>query len=213
MKLNSNIILRWHRTLSDSIRTTYTSPKVNGIKPHSFFTVLAALSTDLFLFMMKSMTFQNKYLIVFGIAYQTVCILMISGLYIYAFYCWKVYLNLRRENIIKDNNLFFSESAGLYRKTLFYFALASQYILELRSHPDFGEIRYQLRVDFYREAGITILESAIFSILIIELSRILFPKTFSWSNKTHYAVVIITAIAMSGLRVAALNFASGHGII
>lgn len=207
------IIKTWDSKLTAAIRERYIHPEVPGIKPHSLFTVLAALSTDLLPFMMNVMTFQNKYLYVFGIIYKTVCILMILGLYVYAFYCWTVFLKLRRKHMNKDKNLFFSESATFYRKSAFYVALALSVILKFRSKPHFEEIRFQLRAAFYREAGITILDSIIFSILLVELSRNLFPKTFPWSNRTHYAVLIMTAVVMSCLRVVALNFASGHGII
>ncbi len=92
--------------------------------------------------------------------------------------------------------------------------------MEIRAHlypEDTGwqisKLQYQLRVDFYRYAGITVLESIMLSILLVELSRIIFPGTLSWSNGKHTAVVILTSFAISAVRVAALNSISGHGII
>lgn len=218
--MNSNIILKWHRKLNDSIHATYTSPKVSGIKTHSVFTILAIFLTDTAPMFFNSMNYQNKYFQTFALIFKAAYILAIIWVYIYAFFCWRVYLNLRREGRTNDKNIFFAESAGVYRKVIFYLALVPELIIDLNSHlhpnqtaQQMDRLRYQLRSEFYREAGIDVLKTIIFSILIVELSRLLFPKTFSWSSRTHAAVVIVTAIVLSCLRVTALNFASGHGII
>jgi hypothetical protein len=220
MKLNSNIILKWHHKLNDSIHATYTSPKASGMKPHSFFTILAIFMTDTAPVFFNSMNYQTKYFQTFALIYKSAYLLAIICLCIYAIYCWKVYLNLRREGRTNDKNIFFAESAGICRKVIFYLALVPELIINFSSrlHPEntaqqMDRLRYQLQSEFYREAGIDVLKTIIFSILIVELSRLLFPKTFSWSNRTHVAVVIVTAIVLSCLRVTALNFASGHGII
>ena len=213
MGLNTNFIRELDSKLLDSIRARYTNPKILGTKPHSIFTVLALILTKSMPVYFMSMHHQNVYFHNFALIFNGACTTGLIGLYIYAFYCWRVYLDLRNTHINTDKNMFFAESTGLYRKFLFYPALATEIILKFFPRPDFDQIRYQLRADFYHETWIIIFDSVAWSILIIELSRILFSNTFSWSDKKHYGVVIVTAAVMSGLQVAALNFASGHGII
>jgi len=220
MESNLNILRKWNSKLGDSIRASYTNPIIVGSKPHSVFTILAIFMTDTASIFINSINYQNTYLQTLALIYKSAYFFALICLWIYALYCWQVYLKLRREGRIKDKNIFFSESAEIYRKSIFYLALVPEIILNVSSrlNPEntseqMNKLRYQLRSEFYREAGIDILKTIIFSILIVELSRLLFPKTLSWSNKTHAAVVIVTSIVLSCLRIAALNFASGHGII
>jgi hypothetical protein len=74
------------------------------------------------------------------------------------------------------------------------------------------KLKYQLRSEYYHDTGIAILESIVFSILFIELIRIVFPNTFSWTDKKHALFVILMSLAISSFKVFALNLSSGHGV-
>ena len=190
------------------------------MKPHSVFTILAILAADSAPIIFNSMRYQDKYFQAFSLIYKAAYISVTMWLSLYALYCWSVYINLRRTGSNQDKNLFFAESARFYRKVLFYIALVPLFMIDIHSrlHPksiaeQMNKLRYQLRSDFYRDAALAVLETIMLSIVLVELSRLLFPKTSAWSDKKHAAVVIATAVVLSGLRVTALKFASGHGII
>jgi hypothetical protein len=219
-KSPSDIFGKLNSKLSQSIRARYADPRMSGIKLHSVFTVGAIFLTEILLIFFKSMNYQNDYLRIFIMIYKAAYIVVLIWLYIYTFYCWRVYFRLREEGSSRDKNIFFSESAGLYRKVIFYVALVPWFISSFRSqfYPEdtsemMNRLRYQLRADYYRAAGTTILESIMHAILLVELSRFIFPKTLSWSDKRHTTMVVVVSAIISTLRVAALNSASGHGII
>ncbi len=145
---------------------------------------------------------------VFAVCYLVICV--------QTPYYWRTFFQLKREGVISYKNLFFEESAGLYRKLVFFFGLAVWLVLfisDLFTKEDLAEhLGYALRSDFYREAGIATLDSFCFSVVAIEFMRLLSVKNATWSAKRHLAYVVILAMAFSTLRVAALGFVSGHGI-
>jgi hypothetical protein len=132
---------------------------------------------------------------------------------IYALYCWRVFFILKKEGINPEEPLFFTKSANLFRKGLFLFSIIS-FLLEkkIRQYTS-TDVRYALRADFYRMAVIEIILSFFMAVIFVEIARILFPTTSSWSQRKHYAVVLIVTLIVSVLRIISLNIISGHGII
>ncbi len=215
---NTSIFSKLDNKLTTYIRNQYLqSNKKADFKTHSFLTVGAIFLTDWFL---TFKGFQFQYLEDFIILYRGALVFFFLAFYVSAFYQWRVLFGLRRDGNNTDKNLFFAESAGLYRKIVFYIALVPWFIMKSYSHFQTEDIergmeglKYALRADFYREAGFVVFESIIFSIILVELLRIFIIRTFSWSNKMHFAIVITISISLSGLRVFLLKLVSGHGII
>ncbi len=130
-----------------------------------------------------------------------------------AFYEWRYFLNLRKIGKRKDKNLFFDESAGLYRKLAFYLALFIYFIFDLLKIGRWDNLQYLVKADFYRLLGLNIFKIIFIVIVLVELSRIFLPQTVKWSNKKHLFWVIFLSAIISALQTILLSFVSGHGII
>lgn len=222
MIANSNIIRRWDNKWKDSALKHYQDLRSEykyEIKPHSAFTVLAILATTGPFSLLSSVRFENVYgqhLLVLLMGLQAIiCI----TLYFVAYYHWRVFISLRHAGINTDNNIFFPESAGRYRKVSFYIAVALDSIRMIHSHLNPEDIRqkmrrlkFQLRSEYYHDVGLAILDSIVLSIIFVELARILFPQTFTWSSKKHAAIVIVASLIISTFKIVILYSTSGHGI-
>jgi hypothetical protein len=152
-------------------------------------------------------------------AFQVVFALFLVALYITSYYYWRVFFELRKEGVILDKNLFFPESANLPRKIAFYVALAINTIHTLRSHvipADFQETlkkaRFATRTDFIQDAGQTFVINLTFAIIAIECLRLLYNKSFSWSNRKHLTIVSLIAVVLSAIQLFFRYYFSGHGI-
>ena len=223
MTINSNIITLWDKKLIAYTLKHYQalrSEHNQGIKPHSLITILALFGTSFLLSFMSDVMFENVYgqgfIVVLRGLMGAVCIVA----YFAAFYHWRVLWILRKDGIDTDKNLFFAESAGRSRKSVFYIVLALDIVRRIQSylHPEeigqqMRRLKYQLRSEYYHDVGIAVLDSIILSILFIEFMRIIYPGSFSWSDKKHIVVVSLMPLAISSFKIFALNLTSGHGVI
>ena len=155
----------------------------------------------------------------FFTAFRVIYALLITALYINAYYEWRVFFELRKEGMISDKNLFFSESANLKRKIAFYIALVIDTIHTLRSHlipSDFQgtlkKARFATRTDFIQDAGQTFVINLAFAIITVECLRLLYNKSFSWSDRKHLTIVSLITITMSFIQLFIRYYFSGHGM-
>ena len=216
------ILSRWNDKLTSyTLKADHDMRAAYGhdVKSHSIITVFAIFVTYGLFGLFSHIRFDHPYLQTFIFALQALLAIFCITLYAIAIYHWRLFFRLRRDGHNKDKNLFFAESAGLYRKIAFYIALAIDSVRQIQSHiypEDIGQrmrrLKFQLRSEYYHDIGIAILESIILSILFIEFMRIIFPNTFSWSDKKHAVVVILISLAISSFKVFALNLTSGHGV-
>lgn len=217
MKTSLNVIKRWDKKILSSARERYLQSTNRALKPHSGITVLAIFAIYLFSDFLSGIKFEHESYHDLVIVFKVLLALIFVILCIFSFYYWRVFFNLRREGINTDNNLFFAESAGLYRKIFFYASTVFWLIRTIHSHiypvyieQEMKRLKYQLRSDYYYDVGLTVLDNFIFSILFVELLRILLPRTYSWNNKKHIAVVVLMSFVLSAFRLLALSFAGGH---
>ena len=152
-------------------------------------------------------------------AFRVVYALFLIGLYITTYYYWRVFFELRKEGVISDKNLLFSESANLSRKIAFYIALAINTIHALRSkviptdlQGTLRKIRFATRAEFIQDAGQTIFYNFIFAIIAVECVRLMYKKSFSWTNSKHYAIVSLITIVFSAIQLFFRYSFSGHGM-
>jgi hypothetical protein len=123
---------------------------------------------------------------------------------------------LRKEGVNSDKNIFFAESAGLYRKIVFYIALIPYFINTIHSRfapaVEYRETikiwRYASLSDLYREAGLTVFHNIILLIVSVECIRLV----YDWSNKKHIAVVLLIAAILSVFQLLVRYSISGHGM-
>lgn len=223
MTTNSNIVTLWDKKLIAYTLKHYQdlrSEHNQEIKPHSLITVFALFGTSFLLGFMSDVMFKNVYgqgfIVVLRGLMGAVCI----AAYFAAFYHWRVLWTLRKEGVNTDKNLFFAESAGRERKIVFYIALALDIVRRIQSHlhpEEIGQqlrrLKYQLRSEYYHDVGIAVLDSIVLSILFIEFIRIIYPGSFSWSDKKHIVAVSLMSLAISSFKIFALNLTSGHGVI
>jgi hypothetical protein len=151
--------------------------------------------------------------------YRVVYALFLIALYVNAAYSWRIFFELKKEGVISDKNLFFSESANLLRKITFYVALVLDTIHTLRSNViprNYQEtvlkIRFATRAEFTQDAGQTLIYNLAFAIIAVECLRLLYSKSFSWSNRKHLAVVSLIAIIFSIIQLFFRYYFSGHGM-
>ena len=210
MNTDTNIFSKLDNKIITKITNAYLkSTKEVEFKTHSFVTLFAIFLTDLLLtFSGMQFHFFKDFMILYNGTLALFCLV----LYVYAFYLWRVLFSLRKEGLNTDKNLFFAESANLYRKIVFYIALIPLFIIKIIKYlkpedveQDMGRLKYVLRADFYHAAGFDVLESIVFAIVLVETMRIIFVKTFSWSNKTHFVVVFLIAFSLSIIRVTILS--------
>jgi hypothetical protein len=222
MKINFNIFGRLDGHFVASARNWYLQSKYHEFKPHAGSTVIAFISTYLFFSLLSGLRFEHESSQgpIFVIIYKGLLALLSMGAYAVAFYCWRAFFTLRREGINADKNIFFSESAGLYRKVVFYVALVPWFVRTICSqlHPmiieqEMKRVKYQLHSEYYREIGLSVFESVVFSILFVELLRIILPQSSTWNNKKHIAVVMSMSFVLSAVRAIALNITRGHGVM
>ena len=135
--------------------------------------------------------------------FRIVYALLLIALYINTYYDWRVFFELRKEDVISDKNLFFSESANLPRKIGFYVALVIDTIHTLRSRvipADFQETlkkaRFATRTDFIQDAGQTFVINLSFAIIAVECLRLLYNKSFSWTNRKHLTIVSLITVTL-----------------
>ena len=220
---NANIFIHWDTKLAAYTLKHYhdlRSEYKQVIKPHSLITILALFGTSGLFGFMSDIRFENAYGQSFIVILKGITGIFCIAAYIAAYYHWRVFWTLRKEGVNSDKNLFFSESAGRYRKIVFYIALALDIVRRIQSylHPEevrqqLRRLKYQLRSEYYHDVGIAVLDSIVLSILFIELMRIIYPGTFSWSDKKHIVVVIVMSLAISSFKIFALNLTSGHGVL
>jgi hypothetical protein len=155
----------------------------------------------------------------FFTAFRVVYALFLITLYLFTFYYWRAYIELRKESVIADKNLFFSESANLLRKILFYTALVIDTIHTLRSrvipadfHESMKKARFATRADLIHDAGQTFIINLAFAIIAVECLRLMYNKTFSWNNGTHFTIVSLITIALSVVQLSFRYYLSGHGM-
>ena len=155
----------------------------------------------------------------FFTAFRLVYALFLTALYINTYYDWRVFFELKKDGVISDKNLFFSESANLPRKIAFYIALVLDTIHTLRSHlipSDFQEtlkkVRFATRADFIQDAGQTFVINLAFAIIALECLRLLYNKSFSWSDRKHLTVVSLITITISFIQLFLRYYLSGHGM-
>jgi len=222
MKTNLNLIRQLDKKLLASARNQYLQSKYREFKPHSGSTVIAIIFTNLFFNLLSGIRFEHESEqgFIFVMIYKGLLVLLTIGASAVAFYYWRVFFTLRKEGINTDKNVFFSESAGLYRKVVFYVTLVPWFIRTIYSHlypviieQEMKRLKYQLHTEYYHEVSLTVFDNIIFSILFVEFLRILVPKTATWNNKKHVAAVISMTFVLSAIRAIALNITRGHGVM
>ncbi len=151
--------------------------------------------------------------------FRVVYALFLIALYVNAVYSCRVYFELRKEGLISDRNYFFSESANLTRKIAFYIALVIDTIHTLRSrvipenfHETLNKARFATRADFIRDAGQTFVINLAFAIIAVECLRLIYSKSFSWSNRKHFTIISLITITLSFIQLFFRYYFSGHGI-
>jgi hypothetical protein len=188
--------------------TKHHYPEGNVFKPRSFLTIFALIfpyfATN---FLEDVSTIFSKLLIIGFLSFGLVCAVM-------ATYEWRYFFLLRKKGLNQDRNYFFEESAGKYRKSAFYFSLIIFILLEVFKVGDIKSIdfKYILRSDFYQLLSLSILRYVVWTIVLVELVRVLFPSAAKWSNKKHLLVVILLLLTFSVLQFITLRILSGHGI-
>jgi hypothetical protein len=220
MKTILCILGQLDRKFLASARNRYLQSKYREFKPHSGSTVIAIIFTHLFFNLLSGIRFEHESGQSFFFIYKGLLALLSIGAYVFAFYYWRVFFSLRREGVNADRNLFFAESAGLYRKVVFYVTLVPWLIRTIYSHfhptivdQEMKRLKYQLPSEYYHEVGLTVFDNIVFSILFVEFLRILLPQTFTWNNKKHMAAVISIAFVLSAVRAIVLNFTRWHGVM
>jgi hypothetical protein len=128
-----------------------------------------------------------------------------------ALYEWRHFFSLRRRGLNHDQNLFFEESAGKYRKLAFYVCLPSLVVMELFHIGASKDLRYLFKADFYLLLGVTIFKDVLGMVVSIELLRIGIPSAAMWSNRKHLALVISFSVLVSVLSAIGLGL-RGHSI-
>ncbi len=151
--------------------------------------------------------------------YRLVYGLFLIALYANAIYFWRVFFELNKDGMISVKNFFFSESANLLRKITFYVALVLDTIHTFRSDViprDYRDTvlkaRFATRAEFIQDAGLTLIYNLAFAIIAVECLRLLYIKSFSWSNRKHLAIVSLIAIIISVIQVFFRYYFSGHGM-
>lgn len=205
--------------MSASMKQYQDIQKEYKIKPHSALTVLAVCAAVGPFSLLRSITYENPYAQTFLVVFKTIMAVLFVAFFVAAFYHYRVFFNLRKEGINADRNLFFAESASSFRKIAFYISFALDSIRSVQSyiHPEditqrMKRLKYQLRSEYYHDVDIAILESAVLSILFVEVMRIVFPSTFGWSDKKHWTIVISATFIISAFKVFVLKMSSGHGV-
>ena len=152
-------------------------------------------------------------------AFRVVYALFLLALYINTYYYWRVFFELRKEGVIPDKNLFFSESANLPRKITFYLALVIDTIHILRYHViptdlqgPLRKIRFATRAEFIQDAGQTFFYNLVFAIITVECVRLMYSKSFTWSNAKHIAIVMLSTVIFSIVQLFSRYYFSGHGM-
>ncbi len=145
--------------------------------------------------------------------------LFLIALYINTYYYWRVFFELRKEGVVSDKNLFFSESANLPRKIAFFVALVIDTIHILRSQViptdlqvTLRKIRFATQAEFIQDAGQTIFYNLIFAIIAVECVRLMYSKSFSWTNAKHFRIVALITIIFSVVQLFSRYYFSGHGM-
>lgn|SRR5574337_351969 len=155
----------------------------------------------------------------FFTAFRVVYALFLIALYINTYYYWRVFFELKKEGVVSDKNLFFSESANLQRKITFFLALVIDTIHILRSQViptdlqgTLRKIRFATRAEFIQDAGQTIFHNLIFAIIVVECVRLMYSKSFSWTNAKHFRIVALITIIFSVVQLFFRYYFSGHGM-
>ncbi len=218
----SNIIKRIDNKLMNVANDRFAralSRLKNEVKPHSAFTVIGIMFATAMVTIMSGIRFEYEYAQTNFLTYlyKGLLALLSFGAFAVAFYFWRVFFILRREGRNNDKNLFFSESAGQNRKIVFYLALVPWFLRTIYVYlnpviieQEMKKVKYQFYSDYIREVGITFFDNIVFSILFVELMRILVPQTYKWTDKKHFAVVFALAFVMTALKAIVLNITRGH---
>ena len=188
--------------------TKHRSSQDNVFKPRSFITIFAFMfSYFAITFLEDISTIFPKILIICFLSFGLVCAVM-------ATYEWRYFFSLRKKGLNQDRNYFFEESAGKYRKIAFYISLLIFILLGIFKVGNIKSIdlKYILRSDFYQILSLNILRYVFWTIVLVELVRILFPSAAKWSNRKHLLVVILLSLTFSVLQFITLKILSGHGI-
>lgn len=157
---------------------------------------------------------------IFFTAFRVVYALFLIALYINTYYYWRAFFELKKEGVVSDKNLFFSESANLQRKITFFLALVIDTIHILRSQViptdlqgTLRKIRFATRAEFIQDAGQTIFYNLIFAIIAVECVRLMYSKSFSWTNAKHFRIVALITIILSVVQLFSRYYFSGHGMV
>jgi len=152
-------------------------------------------------------------------AFRVVYALFLIALFINTYYYWRVFFELRKEGVVSDKNLFFSESANLQRKIAFFVALVIDTIHILRSQVipadlqgTLRKIRFATRTEFIQDAGQTIFYNLLFAIIAVECVRLMYSKSFSWTNAKHLTIVMLITFIFSVVQLFSRYYFSGHGM-
>lgn len=212
----SIIFRQLDETIIKFVRGHYPKPsEQKDIKPHSIITIIAIFfstsSLSPFFWVDETHNLQT-----FFAAYRIVFAFFCLALYIFAYYAWRIYFMMRKEGVISDKNVFFSESAGLYRKIVFYAALIPYFANKAyyrfapaaEYHETINKWRYASLPDLFHEAGTTFFQNAIFLIVTVECLRLI----YTWSNRKHAAVVVLITVFLSAFQLAVRYSISGHGM-
>ena len=223
MTIPSNIFRRVDSKLMDVARGRFDQASTKfgrEAKPHAAFTVMGIMLTTALFTFMSGIRFEREYeqTVILTRIYQGLLAVLSLGAFAVAIYFWRVYLAMRQEGKNSDINLFFAESASLNRKIVFYVALVPWLIRSIYSYlnpiiieQEMKRLKYRFYSDYLREVGITVFDNIIFSILFVELIRILIPQTSKWNNIKHFVAVVALLLVNTTIRAIALNITRGHG--
>ncbi len=134
-------------------------------------------------------------------------------LFIPAFYYWRVFFILKKEDINPNETFFFTKTATTVRKSLFFISLIPFLFEQKIRQFNSIDMRYALRTDFYYAAVMEVIMSFFLAVIFIEMARVFFPAISTWSERKHYIAVLTATISVSILRIIALTMISGHGLI
>jgi hypothetical protein len=210
-----NIFRQLDDKLISFVRGHFPDPtEKKDIKPHSIITVIAIFfsTSSLSPFFWSEDSNLQTFFFLYRLAFALFCLI----LYVSVFYSWRVYFILRKEGISSHKNMFFAESAGLFRKLVFYIALLPYFINVAHYrfapareyHETVNTWRYASLSVVYHEASLTLFYNLVFLIITVECLRLI----YTWSNKKHLAIVLLITTILSAFQLMVRYFISGHGM-
>jgi hypothetical protein len=193
------VIDRIDRTLSAFYLKTVRPKTAPSAKMHSLFTMAALWITE------------EAFRASPG-PFRAACFVFCAFVYVIAFFEWRLFLRARGDGLNTGRNVFFQDSAGALRKTMFIIALLLYGVNEFAPMIRACDLKYAASIDVYfQQFGVFVLGSSVYFVILVEFFRIL--TEISWSNKKHFTVVIALSLITSAFRTIILYALWGNSVL